>query len=480
MAGTTEAMHLTRRSWELISFCGLCSAVGVLGQAPLWIYLVIPIAAAFVSYQVHTARSFAATYSAMSVQLEPTKESAEIEESVVYRLRVHAPTPHPRITVTVTPPVAAETPDEPQTLSLAADTDEASLTFQTRVGIAGTHEMPAPRIDFSDRHDLLTASAKADEPSSMTILPAVPRKIHIGQGGAEVAAFGEHETDQQGTGIQPAELRQYQPGDTSRHIDWKATARLNEPYVREFEAETDRQTIILLDQRDSMAVGPEGRTMFAYAREVAMSLATKARDYGDPLGLYTVEQSRLTVQPPATTPSHYQRIRDQLLNATVSAKRDGYSKRSPLTLPRAYLDRRLTQDESALTRTVSPFLSRVPRRQSTTEQPLMESIRRIDTETTGRRWIVLLTSDRDTQALRQALERIRSTGDFATVFLTPSVLFEEGALSNLERAYERYREFERVRQQLAEYPHVETYEIAPQDRLRSVLTSHRNAGISPS
>lgn len=57
------------------------------------------------------------------------------------------------------------------------------------------------------------------------------------------------------------------------------------------------------------------------------------------------------------------------------------------------------------------------------------------------------------------------------VFLAPTVLFEEGGLSDVGNAYERYRDFERFRRQLARLDRVSAFEMGPGDRLTTILSS---------
>jgi len=63
-----------------------------------------------------------------------------------------------------------------------------------------------------------------------------------------------------GSGLDLAALREYQPHDEVRHIDWNATARLQTPHVRLFHEERDMSAWFVLDQSGSMQFGsgPEG------------------------------------------------------------------------------------------------------------------------------------------------------------------------------------------------------------------------------
>ena len=70
---------------------------------------------------------------------------------------------------------------------------------------------------------------------------------------------GDYRTLFYGTGIDFADLREYQPPDDIRHIDWNVTARMNSPYVRQFVEDREITAWFFLDLSPSMGFGPLGR-----------------------------------------------------------------------------------------------------------------------------------------------------------------------------------------------------------------------------
>ncbi|WP_369333806.1 DUF58 domain-containing protein, partial [Halorubrum sp. SP3] len=104
-------------------------------------------------------------------------------------------------------------------------------------------------------------------------------------------------------------------------MDWNATARLGETYVRETEGETDRRTLLIVDHRNRMATGTDGGTMLEYAREVAGGIAQTAAEHGDPLGFRAVGSQGITTQITAgTTPQTYSRIESALYSLQLTAE----------------------------------------------------------------------------------------------------------------------------------------------------------------
>ncbi len=82
-----------------------------------------------------------------------------------------------------------------------------------------------------------------------------------------------------------ASLRPYHPGDDVRAVDWKATARLGSPVVREFVPERDQSLWLLLDCGRHLAARlGDGRTKLDHAVDAALALSRAALTRGDRVG----------------------------------------------------------------------------------------------------------------------------------------------------------------------------------------------------
>ena len=68
---------------------------------------------------------------------------------------------------------------------------------------------------------------------------------------------GDYRTLFRGTGLDLADLREYQYHDDVRHIDWNVTARLQTPYVREYHEEREVTAWFLLDLSPSVDFGSQ-------------------------------------------------------------------------------------------------------------------------------------------------------------------------------------------------------------------------------
>lgn len=140
---------------------------------------------------------------------------------------------------------------------------------------------------------------------------------------------GLHRSARKGLSLDFAEHRQYQPGDDLRRIDWKAYARTDRFYVKEYEADTNAGVLFALDVTGSMdyAGREDGVNKFAYARMLVASLAWLTQRQGDRVGLATFSDKLLEMIPPSTR--HLQ----LLLHALGRAKPVGEGK-LPLAIDR--------------------------------------------------------------------------------------------------------------------------------------------------
>jgi uncharacterized protein (DUF58 family) len=72
-----------------------------------------------------------------------------------------------------------------------------------------------------------------------------------------------------GRGVEFAELKAYQPGDDTRHIDWRATARTGTPWIRAFESDQQKIVTCIVDQTNSLLFGSKVFTKSLVAAELA-------------------------------------------------------------------------------------------------------------------------------------------------------------------------------------------------------------------
>jgi len=101
-----------------------------------------------------------------------------------------------------------------------------------------------------------------------------------------------------GLGTEFAELRDYQPGDDIRYLDWKATARRHRPLLRVLEPDREQTVMILLDRGRLMKAQVQGLQRFDWGLNTALSLALTALHRGDRVGVGVFDREVVTWMPP--------------------------------------------------------------------------------------------------------------------------------------------------------------------------------------
>ncbi len=110
---------------------------------------------------------------------------------------------------------------------------------------------------------------------------------------------GLHQSPHLGVSTDFAEHRPYMVGDDIRRIDWRVYGRTDRLYVKQFEAETNANMMVLIDISASMNYGSGAVTKLDYARFLAASLAYFSYQQRDRVGVITFDKD-IVDQVPAT------------------------------------------------------------------------------------------------------------------------------------------------------------------------------------
>lgn len=109
---------------------------------------------------------------------------------------------------------------------------------------------------------------------------------------------GDYRSLFMGGGLDFADLREYQPPDDVRHIDWNVTARMNLPYVRQFMEDREVTAWFLLDLSPSMAFGAPERRKESVTVDFAGMLARLLTRNGNRVGAILYDNNVESVIPP--------------------------------------------------------------------------------------------------------------------------------------------------------------------------------------
>jgi uncharacterized protein (DUF58 family) len=132
---------------------------------------------------------------------------------------------------------------------------------------------------------------------------------------------GMHRSPHVGFALDFAQHRQYVPGDDVKRIDWRAFAKSERYYIKQYEVSTNLRAHIVLDASGSMAYRGEQDVMskFRYGQYIAACLSYLVLHQQDSAGLITFDNKVREFIPPRSAPSHLMRIL-QALDATKPEK----------------------------------------------------------------------------------------------------------------------------------------------------------------
>lgn len=124
---------------------------------------------------------------------------------------------------------------------------------------------------------------------------------------------GEYHSTFKGQGMEFEEVRQYQPGDDIRLIDWNVTARTGQPYVKKFREERELSVVLLFDASSSGKFGTRERFKSETATELCALLAFSAIKNNDKVGLIIFTDRIEKFVPPKKGRAHVLRLIREIL-----------------------------------------------------------------------------------------------------------------------------------------------------------------------
>jgi uncharacterized protein (DUF58 family) len=127
---------------------------------------------------------------------------------------------------------------------------------------------------------------------------------------------GSYHSVFKGRGMAFSEVRQYQPGDDVRFIDWNVSARMNDTYVKVFTEEREMTVILMVDLSASERFGSVAKPKIETVAEVAALLAFSAIKNNDRVGLILFTDRIERFVPPKKGRSHVMRVVTEILNAS--------------------------------------------------------------------------------------------------------------------------------------------------------------------
>ncbi|MFT5170463.1 MAG: hypothetical protein ACI9BD_000230 [Candidatus Marinamargulisbacteria bacterium] len=132
---------------------------------------------------------------------------------------------------------------------------------------------------------------------------------------------GQYHSVFKGQGISFSEVREYQPGDEVRMIDWKVTARTGKPHIKVFEEERELTVILAVDLSASGTFGSQEKSKVQIAAEIAAVLGFSANNNNDRVGLMLFSDEVEHYIPPKKGRDHIFRILRDIFYFEPKSKR---------------------------------------------------------------------------------------------------------------------------------------------------------------
>lgn len=124
---------------------------------------------------------------------------------------------------------------------------------------------------------------------------------------------GQYHSVFKGQGMNFEEVREYQPGDEVRSIDWNVTARMNHPFVKKFVEERELTLMLVVDVSGSGVFGSRAQSKRELAAEIASVLAFSAIRNNDKVGLILFSDEVEKFIPPRKGRRHVLRVIREVL-----------------------------------------------------------------------------------------------------------------------------------------------------------------------
>lgn len=480
-------MRPTRRCWTIAGVGAVVLVVAILGQKPLALAGAASFGAFCLVSSVHAVSAFTKTQDALSVDIKAIPTRVAVNGDTTLSVTVSLETPK-STSVGIDCEFPPGISSDPLRVTVAPGESKARELASPTFPVAGRFHLPEVTCTFTDAAGLFTQQVSLDDQVTITAQPYTPDDVYVKVDGERVTTgIGTNFSDDRATELGNVDsIREYLPGDSIQQIDWKSTARLDELYVREFEAEPEVETRIIIDARSQIADGETGRTKLHVFREVALALVRSVNQTGDPLGLTILDDTGVRlVTGMANTMEHYRQVHDELLTLGTdqeeNTRTSTWSKAVKAGPTEAHLaTRRLAGREESPTRFVTmlrPFFARTGSYvERLSDDPVFDVIRRHIHERSLGTWIVLFTDDMNRTSVEETAKLATRHGGRVSIFLTPTFLFEHASLADLESAYEQLIAFEEFRNRLEQIPRITAYEVGPNERVQAVLAGGRTRG----
>ena len=470
-------MRVTRRFWLTLTAIGTLVVGGGLLDAPLLVIGAVGLAGWLLTLQFAFVRGVSQLKDelAVSQSLDRSRVRTDAETKYTLEASVDAAGDHLPLSVEARIPLAArmEEGSSPD-INLDSSMQSSSVTLPLIWETVGNYTVPGATVTVSDATGLFSQAFTTAPGPEITVESPSVGPIHVGQGGKQLLrGVGEHDARGRTGGLSAEEIRKYVPGDALKYVDWKATARLDEAHVRNYEAKGNRSVVLVLDHRQTLDDGAPGETKLEHLKAVAAAFRQRAETTRDPLGYVTIDDAGVTESGiPAARTEAYRSCQHRISDLNTEAETPATATATAAPTGRMTGTVNPTAEtQSAIEATLLAYRDAARSKRHLPNQPLYNGLQAAPQEIRSADLVVICTDDTSPSELRNTIGLARRNATEVVVFITPSVAFDTTLLADLDTAYERYRTFDQLRRELNEIDSVTAYEVGPPDQISAILSA---------
>ncbi|MFW6238012.1 MAG: DUF58 domain-containing protein [Bacillota bacterium] len=135
---------------------------------------------------------------------------------------------------------------------------------------------------------------------------------------------GRRQMRMRGQGTSFESLREYFPGDDYREINWKASARMDEPIVNQYQPEKNQHVYMFIDTGRPMSYTVKGNRKLDLALNTSLVLSDVVNQNGDQAGVLAFNTEVESMVSPGRGPEHRQKIMDTLYHVDYTRETSSY------------------------------------------------------------------------------------------------------------------------------------------------------------
>jgi uncharacterized protein (DUF58 family) len=185
-------------------------------------------------------------------------------------------------------------------------------SFELRAVTRGRSTIGPLLLRISDRSGLQISEVRLGKGMEVRVHPRVPRVRRLPQPLRTRSSFGNYVAPRAGEGLEPAEIRPFQPGDRVRRVNWRASLRLGRLYVTQFHQERNADVVLLLDTYAETGARPNSSLDATISASIALASAYLSKK--DRVGIVQLGGTLQWIRPGAGR-RHFETLLDAVLPA---------------------------------------------------------------------------------------------------------------------------------------------------------------------